>query len=469
MFNSRQFYNVNRASVLTPQVRAIWDNMCIGVAVVDADGICEYMNPIQRRADGFTRIPVEGQHITSLYVPHEREVIPTMECLQTGKPLLKKAYWYATSTNFLASTVTDFFPLFDHGRKDGVIAFTIWTGNTAHVSESRRPLKPCNADAPYNYYTFSSIVGRDEALQECIHEARSAATSSSPVMIWGESGTGKELFAQAIHSASSRAGHPFIPVNCAAIPENLLESELFGYEKGAFTGAVARRIGKFEEASEGTLLLDEISEMDIGIQAKLLRAIQEKEIDRIGGKAPIKVNTRIIATSNRDLEAAVKNGTFRQDLYYRLNVISLNIPDLKDRPGDIIVLAKHFIKKYSELNDLPMKDLSAASEKALMSYDWPGNVRELENTMHRSVLMSTGDEVEVVLPESSHHEETAETPTVGQTVAGMERKLIIDTLKHTLGNRTTAANILGISIRTLRNKLKQYQEEGYDVPPATLG
>lgn len=194
MFNSRQFYNVNRASVLTPQVRAIWDNMCIGVAVVDADGICEYMNPIQRRADGFTRIPVEGQHITSLYVPHELEVIPTMECLQTGKPLLKKAYWYATSTNFLASTVTDFFPLFDHGRKDGVIAFTIWTGNTAHVSESRRPLKPCNADTPYSYYTFSSIVGRDEALQECIHEARSAATSSSPVMIWGESGTGKELF-----------------------------------------------------------------------------------------------------------------------------------------------------------------------------------------------------------------------------------------------------------------------------------
>ena len=182
MFNSRQFYNVNRASVLTPQIRAIWDNMCIGVAVVDADGICEYMNPIQRRADGFTRIPVEGQHITSLYVPHELEVIPTIECLQTGKPLLKKAYWYATSTNFLASTVTDFFPLFDHGRKDGVIAFTIWTGNTAHVSESRRPLKPCNADAPYNYYTFSSIVGRDEALQECIHEARSAATSSSPDM-----------------------------------------------------------------------------------------------------------------------------------------------------------------------------------------------------------------------------------------------------------------------------------------------
>ncbi len=314
-----------------------------------------------------------------------------------------------------------------------------------------------------------ALIYGDKKTENILKIAKQIAPSEASVLLTGSSGTGKEIFSRFIHDNSKRANKKFVAVNCAAIPETLLESELFGYEKGAFTGAVARRIGKFEEASEGTLLLDEISEMDIGIQAKLLRAIQEKEIDRIGGKAPIKVNTRIIATSNRDLEAAVKEGTFRQDLYYRLNVISLHIPDLKDRPGDIIVLAKHFIKKYSELNDLPMKDLSAASEKALMSYDWPGNVRELENTMHRSVLMSTGDEVEVVLPESAHHEEAGEAPVVGQTVAGMERRLIIDTLKHTLGNRTTAANILGISIRTLRNKLKQYQEEGYDVPPATLG
>ena len=202
-YSSRQFYNVNRDSVLTPQVRAIWDNMCIGVAVVNAEGICEYMNPIQRKADGFSRIPVEGKHITSLYVPHKLECIPTMECLRSGKPLLKKAYWYATSTNFLASTVTDFFPLFDHGQKDGVIAFTIWTGNTAHVSETRRPLKfDTDTDQPNSYYTFSDIVGQDAALQECIREARSAAEGSSPVMIWGLFGSGKELFAQAIHSAS---------------------------------------------------------------------------------------------------------------------------------------------------------------------------------------------------------------------------------------------------------------------------
>lgn len=317
-----------------------------------------------------------------------------------------------------------------------------------------------------------ALIYGDKKTENILKIAKQIAPSEASVLLTGSSGTGKEIFSRFIHDNSRRANKKFVAVNCAAIPETLLESELFGYEKGAFTGAVARRIGKFEEASDGTLLLDEISEMDIGIQAKLLRAIQEKEIDRIGGKAPIKVNTRIIATSNRDLEAAVANGTFRQDLYYRLNVISLNIPDLKDRPGDIIVLAKHFIKKYSELNDLPMKDLSAAAEKALLAYPWPGNVRELENTMHRAVLMSVGDEIDteaVMLPETKTQEPETAPSVVGQTVAGMERRLIIDTLKSTLGNRTAAANILGISIRTLRNKLKQYQDEGFEVPPATLG
>ena len=314
-----------------------------------------------------------------------------------------------------------------------------------------------------------ALIYGDKKTENILKVAKQIAPSEASVLITGSSGTGKEIFSRFIHDNSKRANKKFVAVNCAAIPETLLESELFGYEKGAFTGAVARRIGKFEEASDGTLLLDEISEMDIGIQAKLLRAIQEKEIDRIGGKAPIKVNTRIIATSNRNLEEAVKNGTFRQDLYYRLNVINLNIPDLKDRPGDIVVLAKHFIKKYSELNELPMKDLSPAAEKMLLNYLWPGNVRELENTMHRAILLSTGEEIDdssVMLSDASAVKEEVSGTEVGQTVAGMERKLIIDTLKHTMGNRTTAANILGISIRTLRNKLKQYQEEGFDLPPA---
>lgn len=318
-----------------------------------------------------------------------------------------------------------------------------------------------------------ALIYGDKKTESVLKLAKQIAPSEANILLTGESGTGKEIFSRFIHDNSKRANKKFVAVNCAAIPETLLESELFGYEKGAFTGAVARRIGKFEEASDGTLLLDEISEMDVRIQAKLLRAIQEKEIDRIGGKSPIKVNTRIIATSNRNLDEAVKNGTFRQDLYYRLNVVNIVIPSLKDRPDDIIVLAKHFAKKYSELNDIVLKPISLKAEAKLLNYLWPGNVRELENTIHRAVLMSTGEEIDenAILLDSQDaviNSEEGGVMTggefVGKTVAGMERNLIIDTLKHTYGNRTTAANILGISIRTLRNKLKQYQDEGFDIP-----
>ena len=317
-----------------------------------------------------------------------------------------------------------------------------------------------------------ALIYGDKKTEAVLKMAKQIAPSEANVLLTGASGTGKEIFSRFIHDNSKRANKKFVAVNCAAIPETLLESELFGYEKGAFTGAVSRRIGKFEEASDGTLLLDEISEMDISIQAKLLRAIQEKEIDRIGGRAPIKVNTRFIATSNRNLDEAVKNGTFRQDLYYRLNVVNINIPSLKDRPDDIIVLAKHFVKKYSELNELPLKVISKAAEDKLMSYLWPGNVRELENTVHRAVLLSTQEEIEadaVILDDAdSIISRTAApgpsaTALQGTTLAGMERNLIIDTLKHTMGNRTVAAQILGISIRTLRNKLKQYEAEGFDI------
>lgn len=318
-----------------------------------------------------------------------------------------------------------------------------------------------------------ALIYGDKKTEAVLKLAKQVAPSEANILLTGQSGTGKEVFSRFIHDNSKRANKKFVAVNCAAIPETLLESELFGYEKGAFTGAVARRIGKFEEASCGTLLLDEISETDVKIQAKLLRAIQEKEIDRIGGKAPIKVDTRIIATSNRNLDECVKNGTFRQDLYYRLNVVNINIPPLKDRPDDIIVQAKHFAKKYSELNDIPLKEMTPAAEQKLLNYLWPGNVRELENTVHRAVLLSTGDKIDedaillddidaVINPAAGTEMSGAEF--VGSTVACMERNLIIDTLKHTMGNRTTAANILGISIRTLRNKLKQYQDEGFEVP-----
>jgi two-component system, response regulator FlrC len=320
----------------------------------------------------------------------------------------------------------------------------------------------------------NAIIHADPKMAETIKLAEQIAKSSASILVVGESGTGKELIAHHIHRRSHRSNKPFVAVNCAAIPENLLESELFGYEKGAFTGAISRRVGKFEEANGGTLLLDEISEMDLRLQAKLLRAIQEKEIDRIGGKLPIKVDTRIIATSNREMESEVSKGNFREDLFFRLNVVMIEIPCLADRPGDLEPLANYFVEKYTEANGLTDIEISPEAWTTLKSYNWPGNVRELENIIHRGVLLATKGQI---LSESlrietsstvtkgrdnSDNEQT--TDLVGKTVADVERGLIIDTLDHCLGNRTHAANILGISIRTLRNKLKLYSENGFDVP-----
>jgi DNA-binding NtrC family response regulator len=329
-----------------------------------------------------------------------------------------------------------------------------------------------------------AIIFRDPNFAEVLRVAEQVAPSEASILITGESGTGKELLARFVHNKSRRAKEKFISVNCAAIPENLLESELFGHEKGAFTGAVARRIGKFEEANGGTLLLDEISEMDIRLQAKLLRAVQEREIDRVGGNQPVKVDIRVIATSNRDLEKEVRNGTFREDLYFRLNVINLHLPPLRERPRDIQVLSEHFIKRYSESNDLPIRSLSPAALEMLLQHPWRGNVRELENTLHRAVLLARGTEIgpaaiqlaaagpsggETAAHQAQPEAQPAGGPAatkalVGRTVADVERDLILDTLYHCLGNRTHAANVLGISIRTLRNKLKQYSEEGLPVP-----
>jgi len=332
------------------------------------------------------------------------------------------------------------------------------------------------------------LVARDPAMQTVLTLADQVAGSDASILITGESGVGKEVMARYVHQKSRRAQRPFISVNCAAIPENLLESELFGHEKGAFTGALARRIGKFEEADGGTLLLDEISEMDGRLQAKLLRAVQEREIDRVGGSRPVKVDIRILATSNRDLAAAVRDGTFREDLLYRLNVVNLRLPPLRERPGDVIALAEYFVKKYAAANGVPARPLSISARQRLATHRWPGNVRELENAMHRAVLLSTGPEIEefaIRLPDgqpmssapdaqtarvASLAAEAVQRSFVGQTVAEVEQQLIIDTLSHCFGNRTHAANILGISIRTLRNKLKEYSEAGISVPaPQGLG
>ncbi len=324
------------------------------------------------------------------------------------------------------------------------------------------------------------ILHADPRMEEVIRIADQVAPSEASILITGPSGTGKELMARYMHNKSKRKNGRFVAINCAAIPENLLESELFGHEKGSFTGAVARRIGKFEEANGGTLLLDEISEMDPKLQSKLLRAIQEREIDRVGSSKPVKVDVRILATSNRNMEDEVARGNFREDLYFRLNVMNIKLPALKDRPKDIPVLADYFAKKYAAANGVPARPLNQEALDLLDRHGWSGNIRELENAMHRAVLLATGNEIGA---DAIHLEggNTSGTPQdganaaagsdtadtgglVGRTVADVERDLIIDTLLHCLGNRTHAANILGISIRTLRNKLKLYGEQGLDIP-----
>ena len=342
-----------------------------------------------------------------------------------------------------------------------------------------------------------SMIAADPAMQAVVKLADKIAPSEATVLITGESGTGKEVMSQYIHRKSKRANGPFIAVNCAAIPENLLESELFGHEKGAFTGATGRRIGKFEEAHGGTLLLDEVSEMAPSLQAKLLRVLQEKEITRVGSNDAVKIDTRIVATSNRDLEKFVKSGGFREDLYFRLNVVNIPLPALRERPSDLEKLAQFFADKYADANGIPRKKIAAEAHAKMKAYGWPGNIRELENTMHRAIIVSMEDELEAeavninataaapipfpardksdkTKPESTSAPRPVNNPgavesLIGRTVADVERDLIINTLEHCLGNRTHAANILGISIRTLRNKLNQYKDEGVKIPAGAGG
>ena len=338
----------------------------------------------------------------------------------------------------------------------------------------------------------SSMIADDPAMKQVKTLADKIAPSEATILITGESGTGKEVMSRYIHNKSKRKSSPFIAVNCAAIPENLLESELFGHEKGAFTGATARRIGKFEEAHTGTILLDEVSEMHPLLQAKFLRAIQEKEITRVGSNGVTKVDVRILATSNRNLEESVRKGEFREDLYFRLNVVNIPLPPLRERPSDIKRLAHMFADKYAEANGIDKKPISEDAIIKLQSCSWRGNIRELENTMHRAILMSAQDDIEAddifiqsdglsstITPAATAvnapdpagvssaqaAEETsgvqnqgAVESMIGRTIADVERDMIINTLDHCLGNRTHAANILGISIRTLRNKLNLYKD-----------
>lgn len=318
------------------------------------------------------------------------------------------------------------------------------------------------------------ILTQDPGMIRLLTTLEGVAASQATILISGESGTGKELLARFIHSRSPRAHRPFVALNCAALPDSLLESELFGHERGAFTGAVQKKLGKFEMAHTGTLFLDEISEMNLGLQAKLLRVLQEREVDRIGGREPVPVNIRVIATTNRSLYHEVAQGRFREDLFYRLNVFPITVPPLRERTGDIPLLARHFVKAAAHRNSLPVPTLSDGAVTELLARPWKGNVRELENVIERATLLANGAGIDLhhMLSEGAPPaKETESVMPAGRPPAAspygslweMERELIFKTLARVKNNRTHAAKELGISIRTLRNKLREYRDMGYQV------
>lgn len=351
----------------------------------------------------------------------------------------------------------------------------------------KKPVQKKNGDTSLEEATAKEIITQDTGMLKLLEIARNVAPSKASVLIQSESGTGKELLARYIHQHSDRADGPFVAINCAALPETLLESELFGHKKGAFTGAINEHRGKFEQANTGTILLDEISEMPLSLQAKLLRVLQEYTIDRVGGTETIPVDVRVIATTNRVLLDCVEKGDFREDLYFRLNVIPMILPPLRERKGDTKILADYFVNKYAIMNNKPVPEIHEDVQKLLMNYNWRGNVRELENIMERAVLLCDGKTIRVnnllmnpvsinkTRPEEDQPEKEEETADegiatakdsetvklkVGISMAEAEKQMIFETLRHTGGNRTKAAEILGISIRTLRNKLNEYKEAG---------
>jgi len=356
---------------------------------------------------------------------------------------------------------------FDYLLKPFSAEILISTVNRAFMEESSalqqgRPVLAC--DPGMKILPERQIITCNEEMKQLLKFVENIAYSKSTVLIIGETGTGKELFARYIHQCSPRADKAFMPINCAALPEGLLETEMFGHEKGAFTGAINRKEGKFELANKGTLLLDEVTEMSLPLQAKLLRVLQEHEIDKVGGREPIPVDVRVIATTNRDIKKRIKENQFREDLFYRLNVIPLKLISLRERPEDIPLLAGHFLKEHCRENHKSVTSIDPSTLSLLKKYKWPGNVRELGNIIERAVLMCKGD---TLLP--SHlfidDDEDLDGDSLSKplmkfrgTIYEMERELIMQTLEEVNGNKTRAAESLGISIRTLRNKLTEYQK-----------
>ncbi|MGE0792172.1 MAG: sigma-54-dependent transcriptional regulator [Sandaracinaceae bacterium] len=334
----------------------------------------------------------------------------------------------------------------------------------ARLSEEAQSLR----DTLERRYSFDRIIGDHPSMQRLLKTVAQVASSRATVLIKGESGTGKELIALAIHQNSRRKDRPLVKLNCASLAESLLESELFGHEKGAFTGAVARRVGRFEQAHEGTLFLDEISEVPLTLQVKLLRFLQERELERVGGNETIQVDVRVVAATNRDLRALIEQGKFREDLYYRLNVIELEVPPLRARRSDIPILARHFLRVFADENEREVRGLSDGAVAALMAYPWPGNVRELQNAMERAVVLATSDELGAeLMPSAGGAAATSEPDGLGilfgsVSMAEIERLAIEGTLEACDGSTARAAEVLGISRRKIQYRLKEWSGDGDD-------
>jgi two-component system NtrC family response regulator len=324
-----------------------------------------------------------------------------------------------------------------------------------HLLHENRELR----EALRERHRVEGVIGESGVMQEALSLVRRVAPSDATVLVRGESGTGKELIAKAIHHASRRAEGPLVRVNCAALPETLLESELFGHEKGAFTGAVATRRGRFEAAHGGSLFLDEIGDLPLHLQVKLLRVLQEREIERVGSSRPIPVDVRLLAATHRDLERLVREGRFRDDLYYRINVVTVTVPPLRERREDIPLLLEHFLQKFARANARAIRGLTREARDALLRYDYPGNVRELENLVERAVVLTRDDVIglgDLPLSARASEAESAGETTLPAAVEGLERRMIREALGRADGVQTRAADLLGISERVLRYKLRKY-------------
>lgn len=451
------------AEKFVPILEGLMQNPYMGVIIVDREGYVTVINDTYLKILGMKKEDVVGKHILEI-TPHSR--LP--EVLRTGEIHIADR-WSVNGHEMIVSRQ----PIARGNCIIGAIGKTICLNTSEakilldELSRMEKELKVYREEVRHLYqavWTFSDLIGENPQFLNMKSMARQAARTTSTVLITGESGTGKELFAHAIHNAGSLRGQPFVRINCAAIPENLLESELFGYEEGAFTGARKRgKPGKFELANNGTIFLDEIGDMPLTMQTKLLTVLQEKVIERVGGTYPIPINVRVIAATHRNLEDMLKSNHFRQDLYYRLNVVILRIPPLRERKDDIPLLARHLTEKINRRLKTKITDISDNALDLLMAYDWPGNVRELENLLERAINLADMNFDTCIMPQhlpSLAHtlgqEPTRQATNLNQALDSLERELILRTLEQTGGNKLKAARLLGIHTSVLYRKLKKY-------------